>query len=636
MVALRVRVRCPSMATPILLLENCTLETSFADFKGKILDLLKQNKETGDDLTQATIMAGFPPRPLQLAADAAVGSALADNEIVTIRLGESSSGIANPQGSSWGHSRGEAPALTTRHGSKGKGKEKALRKGKHAAGKNLGGIHSLSGPVTPSSPVRKVRMPGDAGNVRGSEPGQVSPLFGSGGMGRGNTSSHRLSGPVAHTERRSEGQVVDGISNPSPGTKRRRGTRVQMKSEADVSERLLNAVSGGSGTANKFFRKAMRLAVDKQYDQSKADARVRAAMGGWFKSDGRAGQRRLGTGEPASLRVAFSKGPGTKSNFEEDVECIPQAQVAAVVRMVAADPESREMLKPHNMAGCSPRIFWSLVTHWGGNVPRALELAVPDQDWSFLHVRERHLSEKARQNVLMEEEERRQKTKKQKIESGNDMDSPAVEGRTGRKVDKGTGITEEDRGSMAGHQEEEEEQEPTGGAKSQAGSVSDTLRSLAARAAMARLTASQAVSVGDPPIATTAGEIEDRRQSALHSPSDGIGCAGAQHDVDTDLEGLSDLVGKENAAFLIAVGIRTPGQLADGDEEDLAQKLKNQTGAEDVASWVEQARAEELDAIMTELVGGDDMVEALEKARVSTPRDLVRLGAFPDVFVETI
>lgn len=87
---------------------------------------------------------------------------------------------------------------------------------------------------------------------------------------------------------------------------------------------------------------------------------------------------------------------------------IPREQVSAVVRMIARDPESREMLKPHNFAGCSPRMFWSLVQHWGGDVPAALRLAAPDVDWGFVETRDRKPSEKAVANAAAAEAERRE------------------------------------------------------------------------------------------------------------------------------------------------------------------------------------------------------------------------------------
>lgn len=62
-----------------------------------------------------------------------------------------------------------------------------------------------------------------------------------------------------------------GAGGPPNRKRPRAGTGVQLKSEGDIAERLLTAVAGGGkGTADRFFRKAMKLAVDKQYDQSRA------------------------------------------------------------------------------------------------------------------------------------------------------------------------------------------------------------------------------------------------------------------------------------------------------------------------------------------------------------------------------
>lgn len=167
------------------------------------------------------------------------------------------------------------------------------------------------------------------------------------------------------------------VSGGLPSNRKRPRGGIQLKSEGDIAERLLTAVGGGGkGTADRFFRKAMKLAVDKQYDQSRAgealrytryisrlldpdvsttptyaldvsvcffasvghlyahgcftphpatphpppffrqtDARVRAALGGWYTADASATQRRLGDGEAVALDISFSKGAGAKSQL---------------------------------------------------------------------------------------------------------------------------------------------------------------------------------------------------------------------------------------------------------------------------------------------------------------------------------
>jgi hypothetical protein len=83
------------------------------------------------------------------------------------------------------------------------------------------------------------------------------------------------------------------------------------------------------------------------------------------------------------------------------VELLTPAPLAGVVAQMLADPEggAREMLKPVNMAGCSPCVFWSIVHHCGPDVEAGLRQLVPGQgDWGFLRERVRKLSEKARDN----------------------------------------------------------------------------------------------------------------------------------------------------------------------------------------------------------------------------------------------
>ena len=387
-------------------------------------------------------------RPLDLSRESSIGSALSDNENVTVRLASQSVGGANPAGGKWGRTKRATATATapTRASARsnasinyaagvdiGSGSPAAARssKGKNskkpqvgtksgvsktkgpasngtkggAGGSSAktggGGVHTLDGPLTPS-PSRSSASGHAGGDTGVSPPGQVRTLFGSGAGGVNGAASNSLASGA--------GSSSAGKSDEISKKRSRAGRNLGLSSEGDIAERLLQAVGGGGGgMADRFFRKAMKLAVDKQYDQSRADARVRAALGGWYRTEGSATQRRLGDGESVALKVTFSKGLGAKSEFEETVDRIPREQVSAVVRMIAREPESREMLKPHNFAGCSPRMFWSLVEYWGGEVPRALRLAAPDVDWSFLETRDRKPSEKAVANAQAEEEERREK-----------------------------------------------------------------------------------------------------------------------------------------------------------------------------------------------------------------------------------
>lgn len=433
------------------------------------------------DATHAQRISKY--RTLDLPKDGPIGSALSDNESVTVRLATQSAGGANPEGGKWGRGRGRskratasaadttaaAPAPTRASTRQAKSSaspsssngvvappapaRKAKRKGKANgkgrandvdAGQSEGGVHTLAGPLTPpasnfgtagtSRAGRGSAGGGSGGKIRAGAPAASAGGSSGGGSPRrgvrtwfGSTSSSSatpgsssgggggaaVSGETASASG-AAGQAAAAAAGESDGgplsrKRARAGTGLALKSEGDIADRLLQAVGGGGkGTADRFFRKAMKLAVDKQYDQSRADARVRAALGGWYTAEGSATQRRLGDGESVALSVSFSKGDGAKSRFEETVDRIPREQVAAVVRMIARDPESREMLKPHNFAGCSPRMFWSLVEYWGGDVPNALRLAAPDVDWSFVDTRDRKPSEKAVANAVAEETARRE------------------------------------------------------------------------------------------------------------------------------------------------------------------------------------------------------------------------------------
>lgn len=182
-------------------------------------------------------------------------------------------------------------------------------------------------------------------------------------------------------------------------------------------------------------------------------------------------------------------------------------------------------------------------------------------------------------------------------------------------------------------------------------------RRRAANAALARLTASQqrpaaaagsgsgsgsgsamVVPTGSPEEVTVGREDEKNEEEQ------------EKEEVEIDLEGLTEVAGDLGGKLLVAAGVRTLGQLADRDEEELAGELAplqqqqqqqeadgastvegaaaaggstgtstSSTGEGDrvsvgqVSEWVQAARGEELDEIMADIVGGDeDVVEVRE------------------------
>lgn len=199
--------------------------------------------------------------------------------------------------------------------------------------------------------------------------------------------------------------AASAAGSPAAAKKRKR-TNIAVQSEEDVAGFMLEAVSGGSGKKNKFMRAVFKRAVEKEYDAAKAQARVSSALASKYEMRDSQNARRLGDGQPTALHVKFKKGINSRSYFEETVDLLTEDALRAVAMLVLQnpDPDSKEMLKPMNMAGCSPRVFWSLVRLYGGDVLEGLRQLLPDQDWSFLGERQRVLSEKAKANAEQEQQ----------------------------------------------------------------------------------------------------------------------------------------------------------------------------------------------------------------------------------------
>ena len=82
-----------------------------------------------------------------------------------------------------------------------------------------------------------------------------------------------------------------------------------------------------------------------------------------------------------------------------------------VLEQLQADPSSAsvELLKPFKMAHVSPRVFWNMVHHAGGDVAAGLRQLLPAQDWSFLEERDKRMSDKAAAHHQQMEEAQRER-----------------------------------------------------------------------------------------------------------------------------------------------------------------------------------------------------------------------------------
>ena len=89
---------------------------------------------------------------------------------------------------------------------------------------------------------------------------------------------------------------------------------------------------------------------------------------------------------------------------EEGFELLALPELRGVIEAVLAqlgdgDGGGLELLKPFKMAHVSPRVFWNLVKHCGGDVRAGLQQLLPNTDWAFLDERKRARSGKAVANI---------------------------------------------------------------------------------------------------------------------------------------------------------------------------------------------------------------------------------------------
>lgn len=341
-------------------------------------------------------LAGFPPKAIDLASCDAVASSVSNNEVVRIDC------ITDMQ-------RTNAP-LAPSPGSK---KLQAIAKS---------GTRSTAG--SPNAVGGTVKF--------GAKIATLKPALSS---------------------RKPPGNKVGGYSSASAvmgstavPAKKKRMLKFKMTSMEDVGDQLLKAASGGGGgnKKDKFLRSVFRRAVELEYDQAVAHSRVAAALGNRYTFVDTASNL---SGEVVSMMVTFPKGMGSRLILEDRVDFLALDKLRAVVMFVLSGMRSasasdvgaahrpgdlcitemdfetksynRNMLKPAAMAGCSPRVFWSLVRHFGGDIISGLSQLMPQENWSWLAERPRRLSAKAAENEEVKREELETRArKKRKTECG--------------------------------------------------------------------------------------------------------------------------------------------------------------------------------------------------------------------------
>ncbi|KAG5180028.1 hypothetical protein JKP88DRAFT_325189 [Tribonema minus] len=397
------------------------------------------------------------------------------------------------------------------------------------------------------------------------------------------------------------------------------------KTIEEMSVSLAAAAGGAVDIASKAFRAALRVGVASKYEESQAEARVRAAMGGLFKIEEAQGERVLGTGAATKLRVSYSKGLNARSNSVDEVEVIDAAQLAAVLAPMTSTEDERNMLRPASLARASPRVFWNLVRLFGGDIEAALRQAVPQADWSYLRARPRQLSAKALAN-----QEQRQPAKRQRRAA-----AAAADGGTGEPVDA-EGAAAAGAAAAAAAEEQGAGGEPAA-----------ALPAAPAAAAAAGAEASEPPAAAATAAAAAAedegaeAEEEEEMMSAEELQRAAAQMRAAALPADTALDpAVTEAVGGDaaHARALLSVGIATVLQLADAAAAAVAAALPPPLAAETAEEWVSAAQAAALDALMEELLDDDDELVAVleEAAKVATPRDLAIMGRNARALVATV
>mmetsp|Transcript_28798 Transcript_28798/g.58696 ORF Transcript_28798/g.58696 Transcript_28798/m.58696 type:complete len:773 (+) Transcript_28798:91-2409(+) len=499
--------------------------------------------------------------------------------------------------------------------------------------------------------------------------------------------------------RLSDGRSFEPASPSNKSNRKKQGA--MFKSEDDIANSLLSSLGGSSGGGNvgKFLRAAMRGAVAKSYEASRAGVRVDAVNQGDYNfqrvKGGSVGEDGKGVvlGTPKDydstgdvngdeeivnstlFSVSYSKGMEGRGHYTERVEIIALDTLKGVVQTVYdtksdyddvdngsdSNHDGKEMLRPVSIAQLSPRVFWSLVYHHGihekkkqlsssrklgkPSVEDMLREFIPHLDWSHLDRggRKRVLSEKAKENLRQE----RQATILSMPDT-NEFDQQ-----------EGIRAIEEMEKSIMNTIMPDDD-----GIDQDLIEIND--RERRANAAMARLANS-----GSRPIPqnnTAASIYENGDAWVLVTPPD--------EDVDELVECIMDglttgdgkskpeTYGEEEAKIwavqlqqlepnstnhpplLISTPIRNWRELANSHPHDVSKIISSRKSVSDpslpsietIEKWIDSAQQRSVEEIMLEILDSDqDALDALlEKAKSGCPKDLSYWRAVPKSLLDTI
>ncbi|KAL7448548.1 hypothetical protein ACHAWC_000714, partial [Mediolabrus comicus] len=404
-------------------------------------------------LYNISFLGGFPPKELDqtdkntveqlgIRANESVIVKITLNESAAAGNGSSTNTTSDNNQSSSPSSSPAAAAITTNNG----------RQKRAAAEAATASFPEL---IAAQNDMMKTEQKKKSSNVQsfGSTNNRIATAFSSSSPngGAGGKKSNKKTKIEGTGYRLSDGKAVEGSSAAT--SKRKRSTKQQQplfKSEDDIAGKLLSSMGSGGGGSNtgKFLRMAMKGAVEKSYEESRAAVRVAAVNKGAFSFEKvKGGTIVEGTGVVLGTAkdheeggddheeneilgrtlyiVSYDKGLEGRGRYEERVEIISEDALKGLIEHVYNTPSEgdddeeedadensagKEMLRPVSMAQLSPRVFWSLVYHYNkanqndssanASVETMLQSTMPNLDWKHLDRggRKRNRSEKAREN----------------------------------------------------------------------------------------------------------------------------------------------------------------------------------------------------------------------------------------------
>jgi len=605
---------------------------------------------------QMSFLSGFPPKELHQTGKAIVHElGIRPNESITIRF--------TLVDSSGGGSTAKQPTKVKQQQSKPVEEEEtaaAASAGRQKRASAMAATASFKDVIAAQDAIMKNEKKKSPKRKTTTSSGNIS-----GFSNAASTSSKKSKQPKKVKMEGSGYRLSDGKSfaGSSPSKKKSTGKQkgeAMFKSEDDVASKLLSSFGGsggGGGNVSKYLRSAMKGAVTKSYEASRAAVRVTAVNAGEYSFEkvtggslvnggtvlGTANDDESSTPDNGLGRtlytVQYSKGMEGRGRYDEQVEIIGLVALKAVLNHVydssnGTGEEEDEVggagsqdgrLRPVMIAQLSPRAFWSLVFHCKESaqastsplsVDDMLRTTLPQLDWSHLERggRKRVLSEKAREN--------KRQTESTIAPDGNaahnngDQETMAIEQLAESALDS----------AMAGNKEE----------------VVLNERERRAKAAMARFRTDER----KPPVSTltaTNGEedmsigddwtlvtpVEDDIDELIECILEGSG------------EGYDDDTAKAWATVLVN-SVQNWRVLANSDSEYIKSILSKKdcptTTVEIIQGWIDAAQGRALEEIMLEILDGyQDALDVLQdKAKSSSPRDLVFWKVRPEILADSI